>query len=1588
MTRSRPQWSPVRRTRRASALNADGSFTYTPALNYNGTDSFTYKANDGSADSNLATVTITVNPVNDAPVATPDAFSADEDTQLTVPAAGVLANDNDVDGDTFTAALVSDVAHGTLVLNPNGSFTYTPAANYNGSDSFTYKANDGTADSNTVTVTITVNAVNDAPVATADSSSTDEDTPLSVGAPGVLTNDTDAEGYALNAVLVTGPAHAISFTLNPDGSYTYTPAANYNGSDSFTYKANDGAADSNTVTVSLTVNPVNDAPVATGDSYSTPEDTPLTVTAPGVLSNDTDIDSGSLNAQLVTAPVPAAGFSLAPNGGFVYTPPVDFNGSVSFTYKVNDGTVDGNTVTVTINVVAVNDGPTVTATPSGSQSLFQNAAIAPVTVSAADVDSAGNALVASTQFKVGAGSFNAGLPSGLSLSSPTANGLAVPGSASWTLSGTMNVSPGTYVVRVNVGDGVTSSFVDLTFVVNQPRSTLTVITADSPDPSASGAGYTVAASVYRTEGSGTPSGTVTVSDGSSTCQFTLVPVGVNSANATGSCPLASSVSGSGAETKLLTATYSGDAQFGPSTGTALHDVNPVLASTTTLITSDTPDPSTSGQAYTVTVSVADDAALVTPTGTVTVRDQLSGGSTCTVSLSETSTGVAGGSCALASSAGAKTLRATYSGDAAFASSVDQDAHQVNPAVTPQTITFGALADKTYGDAPFTVSATGGASGNPVTFTAAPAAVCTAGGTNGSTITIQGSGTCSVSADQAGNASYGAAPTVTRSFIVAKAPLTVTADPKTKVQGSANPPLTATISGYVLGQNQATSGVTGAPDCTTTATTGSPAASYPITCTLGTLASANYSFGYVAGTLVVTASNTAPTITNITDRTIDEDANTGAVAFTVGDGQTAAGSLTVTGSSSNTALVPDANIVFGGSGANRTATVTPLANQNGAATITVTVSDGSLTGSDTFVLTVNAVNDVPSFTEGANQTAVASSGAKSVSSWATAISAGPANESAQALNFIVTNSNNSLFTSQPAVSAAGTLTYTPSANTGTATVSVQVHDNGGTANGGVDTSAVQTFTITVTSPNTAPTISNIANQTINEDGNTGAVTFTIGDAQTPNSLVVTATSSNTTLVPNANITFPDTTGTGRSLLVTPAANQNGTSTITVTVSDGSLTATDTFVLTVNAVNDAPSFTVGPNQSAPASSGAKSIAGWATALSSGPNESQTLDFIVSFTNAGLFTVAPAVSATGTLTYTPSTTTGSSTVSVRIHDNGGTANGGVNQSAIQTFTITNTSPNTAPTISNITNRTINEDGNTGAVTFTIGDAQTNANSLVVTGSSSNTTLVPNANITFPDTTGTGRSLLVTPAANQNGTSTITVTVSDGSLTATETFVMTVNAVNDAPSFTKGANQTGASNAGARTVAGWATAISDGPADEAGQTESFIVSNDSNVLFTVQPAVSATGTLTYTPNASFHGTATVSVQLQDNGGTANGGVNTSAVQTFTITTTAVTQKLVITSAPQSINNGVSSGLITVQRQTVGGVAQTAGTTIVTLSTTPAGGGAFWNTANNGTITTVTIPNGVSTMTFRFRPSSAGNKTIVVSNGSYTGTTQVEVDS
>ncbi|MGH8055584.1 MAG: cadherin-like domain-containing protein [Stenotrophomonas sp.] len=205
-----------------------------------------------------ATITVTPATTNSAPMAADDAYTTDEDAPLTVPDPGVLANDTDPDTDPLTATLVTGPTHGTLTLNPKGSFTYTPAPNFNGTDTFTYKANDGPADSNTATVTLTINPTNDAPVAADDAYKTSVVKslpvlkPLKVKAPGVLGNDTDLDGDALTAMLVTGPTHG-TLTLNANGSFTYKPNLLFVGTDTFTYKANDGTATSNVATVKIKV---------------------------------------------------------------------------------------------------------------------------------------------------------------------------------------------------------------------------------------------------------------------------------------------------------------------------------------------------------------------------------------------------------------------------------------------------------------------------------------------------------------------------------------------------------------------------------------------------------------------------------------------------------------------------------------------------------------------------------------------------------------------------------------------------------------------------------------------------------------------------------------------------------------------------------------------------------------------------------------------------------------------------------------------------------------------------------------------------------------------------------------------------------------------------------------------------------------------------------------------------------------------------------------------------------------------------------------------------------------------------------------
>jgi hypothetical protein len=217
---------------------ANGSFRYKPDANYNGTDTFAYRAAAGVDQSIDTTVTMTVNAVNDAPAAAADIYRNDEGHTLDVAAPGVLANDTDVDGSSLTAVLVTKPVHGKLTFRADGSFTYVPNSTWDGSDSFTYKASDGVKKSAVATVTITGLASNRGFVAQPDSYTTAPGVSLVVAAPGVLVNDIDPDGESLTAVLGTPPAHG-TLTLNADGSFEYVPAPGFSGVDTFIYRAMD-----------------------------------------------------------------------------------------------------------------------------------------------------------------------------------------------------------------------------------------------------------------------------------------------------------------------------------------------------------------------------------------------------------------------------------------------------------------------------------------------------------------------------------------------------------------------------------------------------------------------------------------------------------------------------------------------------------------------------------------------------------------------------------------------------------------------------------------------------------------------------------------------------------------------------------------------------------------------------------------------------------------------------------------------------------------------------------------------------------------------------------------------------------------------------------------------------------------------------------------------------------------------------------------------------------------------------------------------------------------------------------------------------
>ncbi|MDP4210649.1 MAG: Ig-like domain-containing protein, partial [Bacteroidota bacterium] len=305
---------------------------------------------DAASHTDSKAVKVTVTDVNDnlnnnnAPVATVNPVTTNEDTPVSDKVTAT-----DVDGDALTYTKATDPAHGTVIVNSDGTYTYTPNANYNGTDVFTVTISDGKGGTATITVNLTINPVNDAPVGTNATVSTNEDTPVSD-----KVTATDVDGDALTFTKATNPAHG-TVIVNSDGTYTYTPNANYNGTDVFTVNVSDGKGGTATITVNVTVNAVNDAPVVVNFNKTGNIDASVTFTVSDFTGAFSDVDLNSLTKVKITS-LPAngklllSGYEVKVNdeiavsdlANLTFVPTHNWVGSTSFGWNGNDGTVYAN----------------------------------------------------------------------------------------------------------------------------------------------------------------------------------------------------------------------------------------------------------------------------------------------------------------------------------------------------------------------------------------------------------------------------------------------------------------------------------------------------------------------------------------------------------------------------------------------------------------------------------------------------------------------------------------------------------------------------------------------------------------------------------------------------------------------------------------------------------------------------------------------------------------------------------------------------------------------------------------------------------------------------------------------------------------------------------------------------------------------------------------------------------------------------------------------------------------------------------------------------------------------------------------------
>ncbi|WP_309242985.1 Ig-like domain-containing protein [Hyalangium versicolor] len=1456
--------------------------SFTPAANFNGTTTFSYRISDGNGGTDTATVTVTVTPVNDPPDAVNDAVTVTEDSAATV--VNVLANDTTTPdtGETLTVTAVTQPANGTVTFTAT-NVSFTPAANFNGTTSFTYTVSDGNGGSDTATVTVTVTPVNDPPTANDDTFTVPENSgPSTLD---VLTNDTAVPdtGETLTVTAVTQPANGTtSFTST---GVIFTPTAGFVGPTTFTYTISDGNGGTATATVTVNVSNTNDPPTANDDSFTVTEDSGPTLMT--VLANDTTLPDTGETLTITAVTQPSSGTVTFTASDVTFTPAANFFGTVTFSYTVSDGNGGTDTAIVTVTVTPVNDPPTALddAFTVGEDSaatvlnVLANDSTAPeldetLKITATTQPSSGTVTFTDTSVSfTPAANFNGTVTFTYTVSD--GNG----GTATATV--TVTVTPvndppdavnDTFVVAESSADTVLDVLANDT-TTPDTGETLTVTAVTQP---ASGT-VTLTSGVVRYTPpvgfNGTVTFTYTVSDGNGGTDTATVTVNVTPVNdpptavddtftvaedssATALDVLANdSTAPDTGETLTITAVTqpaNGTVTF---TSSSVEFAPPADFNGTVTFTYTVEDGNGGTDTATVTVNVTpvndpplatDDSFTVAEDSGATVFDVLLNDSSApdtgeTLTITSV-TQATGGTVTFTDSNISFTPAPNFHGTTSFTYRIldgngGSDSATVTVTVTP--VNDPPTAD----DDAFTVAEDSGATPLDVLFNDSSLP------DEGETLTVTAvtqpaNGTVTLTG---GVVSFTPAANFfgTTSFTYTVSDSSGDSDTATVLMTvtPVNDPPTANNDSFLVPKDSAAQVLDVLANDSSVPDVGETLVIISVTqpATGGTVSftGSNVSFtpapgfeGLATFTYRISDGNGGTTSATVEVRvgspnnppTANDD------SFTLAEDSGA----TVLNVLANDTTTPDTGetltVASVTQPANGTVTFTasnvsftPAANFHGTTSFSYTVSDGN-GGSDTATVTVTVtpVNDPPT----ANNDAftVAEDSAATVLDVLTNDTVVPDEGESLTVTAVTQPANGTV------TLTGGVVRYMPPANFhGTTTFTYTVSDgNGGTA--------TATVTVTVTSVNDPPTASNDV-FTVAEDS--GATDFNVlaNDSFAPDTgetLTVTAV----TQPANGTVTF-----TATNVSFTPAPNFNGTTTFRYTISDGNGgTAAATVTVTVTPVNDQPtanddSYTVAVNSSARV---LDVLFNDTTAPDTGEtltitSVTQPANGTVTFTAANV-SFTPAAGFTGTTTFTYTVSDG----------NGGTASA--------TVTITVTGSNIPPTaVDDVF--TVEEDSS--ATDFNVLANDTTAPDTGETLTITAVTQPVGGTVTFTSST-----LSFTPAPNFNGTTVFRYSVSDGNGgTATAAVTVTVTPVNDPPT------------AGDDTFT---------VAEDSGATVLDVLANDSispdtgetlTLTAVTQPSrgsVTLSGNVvTFTPAANFHGTVTFTYTVSD----GNGGTTTATV-------------------------------------------------------------------------------------------------------------------